>query len=250
VKAFLLAAGNGTRLRPLTDNVAKCMVLVRGVPLLEIWLQICRRFGIDEVLVNLHAHPESVRQYLRQHVNGIRVQVAEESELLGSAGTLLANRAWVANEECFWVFYADVLNRANLGEMMKLHRHRKPVTTLGVYRVSDPKRCGIVTVGEDGMISEFVEKPANPASNLAFSGLMIGSPELMEIIPEQLPADIGFHVLPKLGGRMLAFPINDYLIDVGTMENYLTAQATWPGLDEGTRGGTSPIKISSSLSGS
>jgi len=101
--------------------------------------------------------------------------------------------------------------------------------------VSDPKRCGIVTVGEDGMIREFIEKPANPASNLAFSGLMIGTPELLEIIPEQVPADIGFHVLPKLGGRMLAFPINDYLIDVGTMENYLTAQATWPGLDGGLK---------------
>jgi mannose-1-phosphate guanylyltransferase len=247
VKAFLLAAGNGTRLRPLTDSVPKCMVPVRGVPLLEIWLQTCQRFGISEVLVNLHAHADSVREYLRQHVDGIRVQVAEESELLGSAGTLRANRDWIASEECFWIFYADVLNRADLGEMMKLHERRKPVATLGVYQVSDPKRCGIVTVGEDGIIREFIEKPANPAGNLAFSGLMIGTPELIEIIPEQVPADIGFHVLPKLGGRMLAFPINDYLIDVGTMENYLTAQATWPGLIDGSQRHASPTQSSSSV---
>jgi mannose-1-phosphate guanylyltransferase len=233
VKAFILAAGGGTRLRPLTDTIPKCMVPVQGVPLLEIWLRTCKRFGISDVLVNLHAHAESVRQYLRQNPNGIRVHVAEESDLLGSAGTLRANRDWIASEECFWIFYADVLNRADLESMMKLHHLRKPVATVGVYRVSHPERCGIVTVGDDGMIREFVEKPAKPTSNLAFSGLMIGTPELVERIPLQVPADIGFHLLPRLTGRMLAFPINDYLIDIGTMENYLTAQATWPGLGEG-----------------
>jgi mannose-1-phosphate guanylyltransferase len=205
------------------------MIPVRGVPLLGIWLQTCKRFGIGEVLVNLHTHAELVREYLRQNANGIRVQVAEEAELLGSAGTLRANREWIASEECFWIFYADVLNRADLGIMMELHRLRRPVATLGVYRVPDPERCGVVTVGEDGTIQEFVEKPANPTGNLAFSGLMIGTPDFVGLIPEQVPADIGFHVLPRLAGRMLAYPINDYLIDIGTMENYLTAQTTWPG---------------------
>jgi len=65
---------------------------------------------------------------------------------------------------------------------------------------------------------------------LAFAGLMIGTPELLDLIPAVVPADIGFHILPQLVGRMLAFPIRDYLIDIGTMENYQTAQQTWPGL--------------------
>jgi mannose-1-phosphate guanylyltransferase len=247
VKAFILAAGNGTRLRPLTDDVPKCMLPIRGLPLLEIWLQTCKQFGVEEVLVNLHAHAESVRQYLRGSTSGVRVQVAEESELLGSAGTLRANREWIASEECFWIFYADVLNRADLGKMMEAHRLRKPVATLGVYRVPDPKRCGIVTVGEDGMIREFIEKPANPAGNLAFAGLMIGTPELVEMIPSEVPADIGFHVLPHLAGRMLAFPINDYLIDIGTMENYTTAQVTWPGIREGSQDHTNLTGVSPSM---
>jgi mannose-1-phosphate guanylyltransferase len=116
--------------------------------------------------------------------------------------------------------------------MLKQHRRRRPAATLGVYRVSDPSRCGIVSVGEDGVIREFIEKPANPTGNLAFSGLMIGTPELIEMIPDDEPADLGFHVLPRLVGRMLAFPIDDYLIDIGTMDNYLKAQATWPGLSK------------------
>jgi NDP-sugar pyrophosphorylase family protein len=65
---------------------------------------------------------------------------------------------------------------------------------------------------------------------LAFSGLMIGTPQLLDIIPDSVPADIGFHVLPKLTGQMLAFPIKDFLIDIGTLANYQQAQATWPGL--------------------
>jgi len=235
VKAFLLAAGNGTRLRPLTDTMPKCLVPVRGVPLLEIWLEACRRFSINEVLINLHAHAELVRHYLRQNTNGIRVRVTEEPELLGSAGTLRANRDWVAGEECFWIFYADVLNCADLENMLKMHQRRRPAATLGVYSVSDPARCGIVDVSEDGIVREFVEKPQNPTSNLAFSGLMIGTPELLEVIPECTPADIGFHVLPRLTGRMLSFPVTDYLLDVGTMENYLTAQETWPGLPESVK---------------
>jgi mannose-1-phosphate guanylyltransferase len=79
------------------------------------------------------------------------------------------------------------------------------------------------------MIQQFVEKPTVPMGNWAFSGLMIGTPEMLEVIPDDTPVDIGFHLLPQLTGRMLAFPIHDYLLDVGTMENYLTAQQTWPG---------------------
>ncbi len=89
-----------------------------------------------------------------------------------------------------------------------------------------------MTADKDGVIEQFVEKPADPNSNWAFSGLMIGTPEMLKVISDDIPADIGFHVLPRLAGRMVAFPIRDYLIDIGTMENYQKAQATWPGFPE------------------
>ncbi len=232
MKAFLLAAGHGTRLRPLTDRIPKCLVPIRGVPLLAIWLQRCAGLGIDEVLINLHTHAASVRDFLRQNSDGLRIRVVEESRLLGSAGTLRDNRDWIGSDDLFWVFYADVLNRADLDGMLRLHRQRRPAATLGVYEVPDPRRCGIVRTNEDGVIEQFIEKPTNPAGNLAFSGLMIGTPEMLAVIPDDTPADIGFHVLPRLTGRMLAFPIRDYLVDIGTMENYQWAQRTWPGLPE------------------
>lgn len=230
MKAFLLAAGHGSRLRPLTDSMPKCLVPIRGTPMLAIWLNICKKIGISDVLINLHAHATKVRAFLKAYPDeSVRVTVAEETELLGSAGTLRANRGWVESEELFWVFYADVLHCADLSSMLRMHRQRGVTATLGVYEVPDPSRCGIITANSENIIEDFVEKPANPSGNLAFSGLMIATPALLNEIPERVPSDIGFDVLPKLKDQMLAFRIQDYLIDIGTMENYQMAQSSWPG---------------------
>jgi mannose-1-phosphate guanylyltransferase len=229
MKAFILAAGEATRLRPITNYTPKCLVPIKGVPMLAIWMRLCVEMGIDELLINVHKHVAVVRQFLQSGSYGPKVRLVEEQSLLGSAGTLRANREWVAGEELFWVFYADVLNRANLRGMLNLHRQRQPSATLGVYQVPDPKRCGIVSIGQRGVIDRFTEKPQNPDGNMAFSGLMIGTPRLLDVIPEKTPADIGFDVLPGLAGQMIAFPIHDYLLDIGTLENYQRAQDTWPG---------------------
>ena len=230
MKAFLLAAGHGTRLRPLTDNIPKCLVPICGVSMLEIWLELCRRAGIDEVLINLHRHADVVRKAMVQQRNGIKVHLAEEKVLLGSAGTLAANREWVANESCFWVLYSDVLTDLDLNKMHTLHRQRRPKATIGLYQVPDPTRCGVVSFDENLTVLDFVEKPANPKSNWAFSGIMVADTSMLDMIAPKFPSDLGFDVLPRLAGEMQAYPITAYLLDIGTMENYEAAQKTWPGL--------------------
>jgi mannose-1-phosphate guanylyltransferase len=230
VKAFLLAAGQGTRLRPLTDSVPKCLVPIRNRPLLNIWLELLRRNGIQEVLINVHAHAQVVRDYLKGGSHGLRISLFEEPALLGGAGTIRANRSWVASDSFFWVFYADVLTNARLDEMRTFHCSHSGVATLGVYEDPHPERCGIMLVDKDRRITDFVEKPRAPRSRLAFSGLMIGTPALLDALPDASPADLAFDVLPQLAGQMFAFPVRDYLLDVGTLENYELAQKTWPGL--------------------
>lgn len=228
MKAFLLAAGLGTRLRPLTDNKPKCLVPIAGEPLLEIWLKLLRKYGINEVLVNVHAHATQVRDVVGHSAN--RVRISEEPILLGSAGTIWANRDWVKSEPLFWIFYADVLTNARLDRMLEFHKQHQGAATLGVYEADRPERCGIVEVDSNDCIVEFMEKPAQPRSRLAFSGLMIGTPALLEVLPYSIPADIGYDVLPHLVGRMFAYPIREFLIDVGTPENYAIVQQSWPGL--------------------
>ena len=231
MKAFLLAGGHGTRLRPLTDSVPKCLVPIRGRPLLDIWLDLCESSGITEVLINLHAHSQAIEQHLKRKNSPVRVRVVHEKHLLGSAGTIAANRDWIGSDPAFWVLYSDVLTNADLRRMSEFHSRRGGIATLGLYRVPDPSRCGVAITDDSGVITDFEEKPQNPRSNWVFSGLMVASPGLFDLIPSCIPADIAFHVLPRLLGNMLAYPINDYVLDIGTLPNYQRAQSTWPGTD-------------------
>ena len=230
MKAFLLAGGLGTRLRPLTDSTPKCLLPIQGTPILQIWFALCHEYGIEEVLINVHSHGHAVRKFIEEYKNGLKVRFFEETELLGSAGTVLANRDWIQRESSFWVLYADVLTTTNLSEMLAFHNDRGQIATIGVNEVADPSRCGIVQVDNSGIVRDFVEKPEIPPGNLAFSGLMLTTPALLNAIPDMSPVDLGFHVLPRIVGRMAAYRISDFLIDIGTLENYRTAQGTWPGL--------------------
>ena len=232
MKAFLLAAGNGTRMRPLTDNVPKCLLPIQGVPLLEIWLRNCKAAGITDVLVNTRAHTEAIRKFAAEQKTGVRIRIVEEPELLGSAGTLAENRDFVAGEESFFVLYADVLTNVDLRRMLVFHTQKRLPATLGVYQVPDPSRCGIVTMDENAVISNFIEKPMHPESNWAFAGVMIAGPAFFDFLPNRRPADLGFDVLPKMTGNMAAYPIAEYLLDIGTIANYHHAQESWPGLTQ------------------
>jgi mannose-1-phosphate guanylyltransferase len=230
VKGFLLAAGVGTRLRPLTDDLPKCLVTIQGKPLLAIWLEWCATYGVDEILLNSHAHSERVREFVEAYRGPVRVTLTHERELLGSAGTLHVNREFVAGEKEFAVLYADVLTNCRFDRLLDFHRMRHSPVTLGTYRVPNPTQCGIIATDESGRVMDFVEKPQIPKGDQAFTGILIGGPALLERIPKNIPSDIGFDVLPELVGEMFAFPITDYVFDIGTMEKYERAQREWPGL--------------------
>src|SRR5207248_8624529 len=119
--------------------------------------------------------------------------------------------------------------------LLDFHMARQTAATLAVYRVADPSRCGIVTLSQTGLVTSFVEKPPMPSSNLAFAGVLIGTHQLLEEIPNSVPADFGFDVLSRMVNKMSAYEVSDYLLDIGTVSNYRQAQATWPGLSQGTR---------------
>lgn len=230
MKGFLLGAGAGTRMRPLTDTIPKCLVPIQGVPLLGIWLQWCATNGIDHVLLNSHAHSGAVHRYIDSYRGPVNVTVTYEPELLGSAGTLHANRAFVGGENEFAVLYADVLTNCRFDRLLDFHRASSATVTLGTYRVADPTQCGIIATDTAGRVVEFTEKPEYPRADTAFSGILVGGPEFLERVPERTPADIGFDVLPRLTGEMFAFPITDYVLDIGTLKKYEQAQRDWPGL--------------------
>jgi len=272
MKAFLLAAGLGTRLRPLTDKIPKCLVPINGKPLLQIWLELCQIHGVTEILINTHHLPHKVQEYFE--VNGykllvnkrdkkiqgpnsstyylstynsdhMKVVLSYEIELLGSAGTLLVNREFVDNEKEFFILYSDNLTNFNLTELIRFHRSHGKLFTMGLFKTDKPTFCGIAELDEDGRVTSFEEKPKRPKTNFAAAGVYVASPKIFEFFQDDqreelsLPIDLGFHILPKLIGQIYGFVIKDYLLDIGDMESYKKAQKDWLTISNIGKGGAS-----------
>lgn len=231
MKAFLLAGGYGTRLRPVTDRIPKCLVPIRGAPLLAVWLELCHRHGIDRVLVNVaRRHLDAMEMFLAQMPPSPTVTLVPEEEPRGSAGTVLANRSFVDPEESFYIIYADNLTNAPLSDMLAFHRRHSAPLTVGLFRPAQPEMCGIVELEDGGLIAGFDEKPQRPRGELANAGLYVARPSLFVEIPERAGVvDFGYDVLPRLTGRMYGYPIEEYFVDIGTHDGLARASTGWRG---------------------
>jgi mannose-1-phosphate guanylyltransferase len=228
VKAFLLAAGVGSRLRPITNTTPKCMLVIDDRPLLDIWLDAFGRAGVDEVLVNLHHLPDVVRRHIAARSAPPTVRTFFEPELLGSAGTLLANRRWVEGEELFLACNADNLTDFDLLSLIEAHRKHEPVATLTVFHSPRPSAGGVVELDADDRVTGFVEKPAEPVCDLVNAGMYAFHPGVLDEIDPPPPRDIGYDLLPRLVGRARAVLVEGYFRDIGTPDAYLRAREEWP----------------------
>ena len=226
VRAVVLAAGLGTRLRPLTNRMPKCLVRVGGRPLLDYWFAQLAEAGIRDVLINTHHLAEHVRAYVeRINASGrFHVMTAHEPELLGSAGTVRANRNFVQNgEECL-IIYADNLSDVDLVELMRVHRtHNDPITMM-LFHAPRPERCGIADMDEAGRITHFIEKPDNPSSDLANGGVYAVSSAGFHEIADMDVFDLARHAMPAFLGRMRGWVWHGYHCDIGTHEALHRAQ--------------------------
>jgi len=222
LKAFVLAAGLGTRMGTITKTAPKCLLPVAGIPLLGRWFDLLARAGVTHALVNTHHLPEQVRAYVAGSEPPLCVALAHEAVLLGSAGTLRENRDFVRGDAQFLVVYADNASLVDLRLLIRAH-HPRTAATLGLFQVPDPENRGVVELDAAAAVVGFTEKPRRPKSNLAWAGLLVGTPELLAAIPEQTPCDLGHDVLPRLVGRMHGIEIEGYHRDVGTPDSYRQA---------------------------
>ena len=227
MRAFLLAAGIGSRLRPLTNVTPKCMLPVGGRPLLGIWLDAFAAAGVDEVLVNLHHRPEVVQAYLATRTGAPAVSTFSEPELLGSAGTLAANRHWVEDDDFFLACNADNLTDFSLETLIGAQRASGADATLGVFHSENPSAGGVVETDADGIVTAFTEKPEHPVSDLVNAGVYAFRPGVLDEITGKPPMDIGYDLLPRLVGRARVVPVEGYFRDIGTPEAYRRAQEDW-----------------------
>ncbi len=205
--------------------------------LLEIWLALLDRYGVGSVLINTSHLAEQVVGFVDRIRDRYRltIDLFHEERLLGSGGTLWANRSWVDGEEDFLICYADNLTDLDLGSMVRAHREYRAlgaILTMGLFHAPDPAACGIAVLDDNGRIAEFVEKPEKPRSDLANAGVYVATQALFDYFPPRPldpreVVDLGHHLLPNLAGRMFGYPIREYLKDIGTVEAYHTALDQW-----------------------
>ena len=245
-KAMILAAGEGTRLSPLTLETPKVLLPIGGRPLIELQLSWLKHHGVQEVAINLYHLGNKIKDYLGDGSRfGVKISYSPEERLLGTAGGV--KRVEHFFDDTFVVFYGDVLTNFDLQAMVKFHQEKKAIATLAIFEASNPGEVGVVRMNSERKILSFVEKPRSPVRGpespapspqpsipspqsaiLASGGVYILEKEVRNYIPAHSFSDFAYDIFPKLVD--LNLPIygyvlkpQDYLIDIGTIEKYRQA---------------------------
>ena len=228
-KAMILAAGEGTRLHPLTQWTPKALLHIREIPLIQYTLAWLKGHGISEVAINLHHAGDKIRAFLGCGSKfGVRIHYSPEKELLGTAGG--AKKMEEFFDSTFLVVYGDILTDFNLSAMTDFHKQKKSLVTLALFKASNPWEVGNVEVNRQGKLLSFKEKPprGSESSNLSSGGIYVFKKEILDYIPSHGYCDFGYDIFPKL--LALHLPVygyvlktKDYLIDIGTTDKYRKA---------------------------
>lgn len=223
MKAMVMAAGLGTRLRPLTDFLPKPMMPVANRPVLHHLLNLLRRHDVREVGINLHAFPELIQTYFGDGSSlGMDIRWSEERELLGTAGgTKKLEEFWVG--ETILITSGDGLHDVDVTALLGHHRRTGALATLTVKPVADPSAYGVVILDRDTRVRGFQEKPTRDEarSDLANCGIYVIEAELLDRIPADTFSDFGTDIWPSLvaaNEQVYAYTTMAYWNDVGDLD--------------------------------
>jgi len=226
MKALLLAAGLGTRLRPITNTLPKCLVPIKGKPLLEYWLDNLSKIGINEFLINTHYFSEKVEEFVNASPYKDQITLIYEEQLLNTAGTVLANKNYFTKDEAFMLIHADNLSFCDYQAFINSHNNTKHPITMMLFNTNVPKSCGVVKLDTDNTVLEFHEKVENPPSNLANGAVYICDYSIFDFLESLNKKEIDFSldVIPKYLGKINTYLNSTYHKDIGTIKTYEEAQ--------------------------
>lgn len=228
LKTLLLSAGLGTRLRPITNKIPKCLVEINQKPLLHLWLEKLENLKCDSVLINTHHLPLEVNKSIHKWKGGnCKIYTTFEKDLLGTAGTLINNLDFFENSKGL-IIHADNVTNDDLKVFLRKHENRPPNTILSMltFETDDPKSCGIVEIDKYKVVQNFHEKVENPPSNLANAAIYAFGEEFINYLKslKGLCVDISKDLIPTLNGRIFSIKTNAKFLDIGTPINLKKAQ--------------------------
>ena len=234
MKALILAAGEGTRLRPLTNTIPKVLVPIGDEPLLGIHLEQLKKAGVTEILINTHWLPEPVRDFVAtRSADDFKISLAHEPTLLGSAGTFFSNQDFFKNDPHILVLYGDNFTDISYDALLAHHQSRKNLATIVCTAVENIEKKGMMIMDAQDRILDFIEKPPKEeiVSNYANSGIYIFNADIFEHLEPLVKdhtktgvvLDFGKDVFPfmlKNNITMHAYPFDGYLVDIGDHAAY------------------------------
>jgi mannose-1-phosphate guanylyltransferase len=226
IKALLLAAGKGERLKPFTNIWPKCLMPISGEPLLSIWINILLNNHIDNILINTSYLKEKTESFLQRPVYMKKIHAFYEENLLGTAGTIKANYNFLKNNTTLLI-HADNLCITDFSAFIDSHskRPKNCLITMMTFKSHDPRSCGIVVTDKDNIVTEFYEKVDKPPSNIANAAVYLVEPEVINWINEEnYIFDFSKDVIPHFLNKIYCWHNQQEHIDIGTPENFRRAQ--------------------------
>ena len=236
MKALILAAGKGTRLKQLTVDKPKPMLEIGGEPLLAHHVRRLAACGVRNIAINLHHAAEVISGYFADgHRYGVHIEYSFEPELLGTAGAAKKLASFL--DEPFYVVYGDVFNNVDLSALAAFHQDHKRAyaaaagLSMSLYRVPNPSECGLVELA-DGRVTRFVEKPPPEEvfTDLANAGILVCDPAILAYVPPVTVYDFGRDLIPELLAHdmpVFGKPITaaEHVIDIGTLPGLAQAHS-------------------------
>ncbi|EFL89548.1 nucleotidyltransferase family protein [Ahrensia sp. R2A130] len=231
MRALLLAAGLGTRLRPITDTIPKCLVPIHGRPLIDIWFDLLADADVERIVVNTHYFADTVVDHVASSPYRDRIELLYEEELLGTAGTMIAARR-LLGDGAFLLAHGDNLTTFDLPQMQKRHENREPdiAMTMLAFRTDDPSSCGILETDAESRVLAMHEKVAQPPGNLANAAVYIVEPEVANYAASlgRSFVDFSTDVIPHFMGRIQMVETTGYHRDIGNPESLAAAHREFP----------------------
>jgi mannose-1-phosphate guanylyltransferase len=226
-KALLLAAGFGTRLKPLTNIWPKCLMPIHGRPLLEYWLENLQELDIDNVLINTHYLPECVGDLIEQSQFKDWIYLTHEKSLLGTAGTIRNNLDFI-KDDVLLLAHADNWTHCNFSDFLNYHHNQRPygtVMTMMTFECQNPESCGIVEINDNGVVIDFHEKVDDPPSRLANAAVYLLDTEVVKWIKDNPTVnDFSTEVIHNFLGKIATWENNNIHRDIGTIQELINAQ--------------------------
>lgn len=222
---MVLAAGLGTRLRPLTGSISKPMAPIVNRPVMWHILRLLKRHGFTEAVANLHYHPHAITNYFGKGQKvGIELRYSLEPELLGTAGGVKKVQKFFGDETLL-IISGDALTDIDLKKLIRQHKEAGGIASLALKRVEDPSKFGVVILDRDNRVVGFQEKPApgEELSNLCNCGIYVFEPSIFDYIPKNSFYDFGTELFPQFVTKSIpfyGFEIDAYWNDVGSLEQY------------------------------